>query len=256
MSTRRLLSPLKLAPFLAHLSLPRPVPAVLSRSELAPLSALSWFSASAVTFPATPESIVVSLESHSPPPFERITAPLAFFEAYLRLRPPAAELDLYLAQETPPAAFLPHLTPPSFLASSRITQSSLWIGLAPTLSPLHQDPDSNVLYQLAGIKLVRLLDPVRGKAVLDQVRGTDQGSRLRGEEMMSGEAGGERDRLERVVWDNSHDHDGLLEAKIEPGEALFIPKGWWHAVRGVNPDDSNSSESPRPVTASVNWWFR
>ncbi|KAL2430462.1 hypothetical protein ABEF95_008222 [Exophiala dermatitidis] len=37
-----------------------------------------------------------------------------------------------------------------------------------------------------------------------------------------------------------------FQVELGIGEALFIPKGWWHSVKGVGDG----------VTASVNWWFR
>lgn len=241
------LAPLALAPFLAHVAAANPTPAMLARTAFAPLPALGWFSRTSISFPdAAPDSTIASLESHAPPPFKRISAPLSFFAAYLALRPPQSQLDLYLAQQVPPPSFLPDLPPPPFLATDRIAHTSLWIGLSPTISPLHEDPDHNILYQLAGRKVVRMLDPARGKEVLAQVRGTATGSRLRGDEMMSAEPGGERDRLEQAVWGA---HEGV-EAMLHEGESLLIPRGWWHAVRGVGEGDA------RQVTASVNWWFR
>ncbi|KAK4705940.1 hypothetical protein P7C70_g266, partial [Phenoliferia sp. Uapishka_3] len=250
MTTR--LRPAGLNSLLAHLETNAKQPAsgltplMLSRSAFPPLPALEWFKDGKINFPDAPDAIV-NLESHSPT-FSRLSAPLSFFASYLSLRPPSDQLDLYLAQSTPPPTFLPHLAPPPFIAPDRLTTSSLWIGLSPTISPLHQDPDHNILYQLAGRKLVRLLDPKRGGEVLDEVRGTGKGARLRGEEMMSREPGGERDQLERIIWEGSEG----LEAEIHVGESLFIPQGWFHAVRGV----SESSGDERQVTASVNWWFR
>ena len=55
---------------------------------------------------------------------------------------------------------------------------------------------------------------------------------------------------------SSHDPWGsfrqnhALEAQIGMGDTLFIPRGWWHAVRGIE------DRSPGTVVASVNWWFR
>ena len=65
-------------------------------------------------------------------------------------------------------------------------------------------------------------------------------------------AGPERELLHRAVWEaDASDLTALVirygqEAEVGLGEALFIPKGWWHSVKGVG----------SAVTASVNWWFR
>lgn len=70
-----------------------------------------------------------------------------------------------------------------------------------------------------------------------------------GEGMMVGEG---RERGERVVWGDGVEGDGLegegwgYEVLLGRGDALFIPKGWWHSVKGVG----------EGVTGSVNWWFR
>lgn len=71
--------------------------------------------------------------------------------------------------------------------------------------------------------------------------------------------GPERALLERAVWgfeggdgevgigesDESFSDRGL-ECVVRPGDALFIPKGFWHSIKGVG----------QGITGSVNWWFR
>ncbi|KAF2761495.1 Clavaminate synthase-like protein [Pseudovirgaria hyperparasitica] len=37
-----------------------------------------------------------------------------------------------------------------------------------------------------------------------------------------------------------------LETTIGPGDALYIPKGWWHSVKGLG----------QGIVGSANWWFR
>ncbi|KAJ5149361.1 hypothetical protein N7448_000939 [Penicillium atrosanguineum] len=70
---------------------------------------------------------------------------------------------------------------------------------------------------------------------------------FRGEEMMQGQ---ERALLDEMVWSTpaSAGSDGGVgyEAHLGTGDGLFIPKGWWHSIKGVG----------EGVTASVNWWFR
>ena len=64
--------------------------------------------------------------------------------------------------------------------------------------------------------------------------------------MMVGE---EKDRLQKAIW-GEDDSNGTpasgVEARLESGDGLFIPLGWWHAVHGYGAN----------VNASVNWWFR
>jgi ribosomal protein L16 Arg81 hydroxylase len=56
--------------------------------------------------------------------------------------------------------------------------------------------------------------------------------------------GPERDTLDEAVWGPGVSE--CFEATVSPGDALFIPKGWWHSIKSIGTD----------ITASVNWWFR
>ncbi|KAJ3558523.1 hypothetical protein NPX13_g9687 [Xylaria arbuscula] len=126
--------------------------------------------------------------------------------------------------------------------------SSIWLGLQPTYTPLHRDPNPNLFCQLAGWKAVRLLRPEVGQSVFEQVRrslGTAVNSRFRGPEMMHGP---ERDRLHRAIWGEPDGLRDIWQATVSPGDALFIPQGWWHSIRSVGYDAE--------LNASANWWFR
>jgi hypothetical protein len=128
--------------------------------------------------------------------------------------------------------------------------SSLWLGLEPTYTPLHRDPNPNLFCQLCSTKTVRLLPPRQGQSVYESVQkrlGRWGNSRFRENEMMEGS---ERIMLHEEVWE-SFDRDTygeILEAHLEPGDALFIPLGWWHSVK--------SKFSDGRLNGSVNWWFR
>ena len=65
---------------------------------------------------------------------------------------------------------------------------------------------------------------------------------FRGDEMMEGP---ERDALDEAVWGDEVRGEGY-EAMVSCGDALFIPKGWWHSIKSVGSD----------ISGSVNWWFR
>jgi hypothetical protein len=143
--------------------------------------------------------------------------------------------------------------------------SSLWLGRPPTYTPLHRDPNPNLFMQLAGTKIVRLFRPEIGDAVFNRainlLRQSKTGQQtlpdhhsrsasFRGEEMMMGR---ERSILHDLVWSDpssTNDNSSILqhtqEARLGLGQVLFIPKGWWHSVKGVGDG----------VTASANWWFR
>lgn len=208
--------------------------------------------------------------------FLRFPAPLALLDAAIKFnleRPDAGVQKLYVAQA--PLNDLPQelqsdLPVPKivkYAGKGDTYGSSIWLGLEPTYTPLHRDPNPNLFIQLCGNKVVRLLPPANGDRLFRQVqtklgRTLHSNSRLRGPEMMDGP---ERDLMHEVVWQK----DGLLgeqasqgteetspgilsskmqEAILRPGDAIFIPKGWWHSVK--------SEDGAGRLNASVNWWFR
>lgn len=166
---------------------------------------------------------------------------------------PSPNARIYIAQaslsDLPPAMQADLPTPEIVLKAGKgdIYDSSIWLGQAPTYTPLHRDPNPNLFVQLGGKKIVRLYAPRVGNAVFSKVQeqiGGSASATMRGVEMMQGE---EKKLLEQEVWSDSQDTiAGAWQAELDAGDALFIPKGWWHSVKGVG-DDMNGS---------VNWWFR
>lgn len=231
---------------------PRPAP-------LTPF--LTWLS----TSPSPNHQILSALllaETQTPPTshptFHRFSAPLALLLAGLAFNhqsppPPHRLQQLYIAQ-APLSALPPQLqsdipTPLLVQQSGKgdVYDSSLWMGLQPTYTPWHRDPNPNFFCQLASSKAVRLMPPRRGEGLFLEVRskiGGVGGSRIRGEEMMQGE---ERRVLFDAVWGGGAPGE-MREVRLGRGDVMFIPKGWWHSLR--------SDGSQGGLNASVNWWFR
>ena len=162
--------------------------------------------------------------------------------------------QLYIAQSdirSLPSSLTDDLPVPDIVSQvgkGDIYNSSIWLGLQPTYTPLHRDPNPNLFCQLAGLKAVRLLRPRAGQSVFQDVRrslGIVGNSRFRGPEMMDGP---ERDGLHRAVWGEQDGSREIWQATLSPGDALFIPQGWWHSVRSVGHEAE--------LNASANWWFR
>ena len=175
---------------------------------------------------------------NEPPTFERFEAPLSLLLAYMD-GPAPPDLHMYLAQHSLadlPAALQADLpTPPLLndLGSGDIYASSLWMGTSPTRTPLHRDPNPNLFVQLAGQKVVRLMRPKIGRGVYERAKlkaGGGGRANMRGEEMM---VGAEMQALEEAVWNAQDEHAEGVEAELEAGDGLYIPLGWWHAVRGT-----------------------
>ncbi|KAM0747153.1 Clavaminate synthase-like protein [Meredithblackwellia eburnea MCA 4105] len=310
---------LHLSSFLQCISHPRPRPAVLaSCSTETILPAQSWFLTPQPELPPCPP---LQFESYSPQPdssgssrltFTQPTLPIEFFNAYLKLKPPADVLSLYLAQTALPDSWESSFPAPSWLeregdvdlggtsgvagrgegkeasddllgstsggfpsSRRRIGRKSVWIGLTETNTPLHCDPEHNFLLQLAGRKVVRLVSPSLGERWIGRAVGGISSQRkargmgqLRGEEMMD-LASPEYEKSQRI-WESedaveailslhaeNDDRSGkqqqdVIEAVLDQGMGLFIPRGWWHAVKGVAKDPTSQE---REVNASVNWWF-
>lgn len=194
---------------------------------------------------------LVTLELTRPAPtvaepatFDRFQAPLALLLTYMAApEPPSARM--YLAQHSLadlPAPLQADLPTPALVATlgrGDVYASSLWMGRPPTCTPLHRDPNPNLFVQLAGTKTVRLLRPDLGRAVYERARAQTQAqvgrggrANMRGEEMM---VGGEMEALEDAIW--GHGDAGMavqgVEAQLDPGDGLYIPLSWWHAVRGT-----------------------
>lgn len=201
-----------------------------------------------------------------PSTFERFEAPLSLLLAHMT-GPPTPDLRIYLAQHSLadfPAPLQADMPTPEILTKlgrGDVYASSLWMGRPPTRTPLHRDPNPNLFVQLAGQKIVRLMRPVVGRGVYERARlkaGGDGRANIRGDEMM---AGAEMEALEDSVWGKQDEAVEGVEAQLSAGDGLYIPLGWWHAVRGIGAG-ANASVSGfawRKTCADsmqVNWWFR
>lgn len=204
--------------------------------------------------------------------FDRLQGPLAILLADLKTKGTHPKgPSIYLAQHDLrdlPAELQADLPTPDLISragNGDLYGSSLWLGRPPTYTPLHKDPNPNILMQLAGVKIVRLFCPDIGRAIFDHAQSlvnrqqaaihpsshlSMSSASYRGDEMMKG---AERTILHDLVWAGSSGHaasDVVLthahDAVLHVGQALFIPKGWWHSVKGIGTG----------VTASANWWFR
>lgn len=188
--------------------------------------------------------------------FQRAEAPLGIFLEWTKHATLETPERLYLAQASFASlsqAMTEDLPIPEIVAKAGtgdVYDTNIWMGIAPTYTPLHRDPNPNLFVQLAGHKIVRMLPPDAGDKVFASVQqklGRSASASFRGEEMMTGE---EKSMLEAEVWDDSpevnSETDKGYEAHVWDGDGLFIPKGWWHSIKGVDGG----------ILASVNWWFR
>ncbi|KAJ7090311.1 hypothetical protein B0H15DRAFT_838071 [Mycena belliarum] len=106
---------------------------------------------------------------------------------------------------------------------------NLWLGPKGTVSPAHTDPYYNMYVQVVGYKTVWVAPPscsagmyANGNTAEVDVFATDQRHRPKFTEHVAGRGMSER---------------------LGPGDMLYLPAGWWHAMRG----ESRSS--------SISMWF-
>ncbi|KAH6678534.1 hypothetical protein B0J14DRAFT_474155 [Halenospora varia] len=181
--------------------------------------------------------------------FHRFNAPLSLFLEACQHHPRLRKLYIAQAQIVDlPKELQDDLRTPKIVKEAGkgdIYDANIWMGIPPTYTPLHRDPNPNLFVQLASSKCIRLFEPGLGRSIfwtVQQQIGQNSSSTFRGEEMMEGP---ERDALDMAVWGENTPYEGL-EVIVAPGDALFIPQGWWHSIKSVGED----------VNASVNWWFR
>lgn len=175
--------------------------------------------------------------------FQRGEAPFDVFLDWAENATEKTNERIYLAQASirelpqPLKDDLP--TPELVLKAGKgeIYDTSLWLGISPNYTPLHKDPNPNLFVQLAGSKVVRLLPPEAGCEIFTAVQaalGRSTSASFRGTEMMEGE---EKALLEAAIWNSSaQENDHVFagqEAHLSCGDGLFIPKGWWHSVKGI-----------------------
>ncbi len=103
---------------------------------------------------------------------------------------------------------------------------NVWWGTAGTVTRLHFDSYDNLLCQVGGYKWVRLFPPDAAPTLyaLPPIGAAAQGN----VSAVNVEA---PDATAHPLYDPSRGVDALLG----PGDALFIPRGWWHWVRSLCP---------------------
>jgi lysine-specific demethylase 8 len=188
---------------------------------------------------------------------------------------------VYLAQHDL-LAQIPHLAQdihqPEYCSLGQpVHASNTWIGPSGTVTPLHTDPEQNLLCQVVGRKYIRLYAPEQSPALCGGGDGGDNNPNssltlntspvdvdthplLEGKmvESVNEEAGGSSDKskhTEGLGFRVSHKEESrieyplyasepFLDCILESGEMLYIPGRWWHYVKSLS------------TSASVNFWWK
>jgi hypothetical protein len=176
--------------------------------------------------------VQVQVARTSDPDYERLkdehVAMMPFDQFIDRINRPGAGNEAYLTAYNAPAnakALAPLHADLGFLEDYLTREVAdphgmMWIGPAGTFTPLHHDLTNNLLLQLVGRKQVLLAAPGETPRLYND---RHVFSRI-------------RDLTEPGVVETYPKLNGLRvhRVRMQPGDALFIPLGWWHQVIGLD----------------------
>ena len=164
---------------------------------------------------------------------------LRFGELIDWLRKDEASNDIYLtaynsgANAAALAALWDDMAPIALL-DSRERDGFFWLGPRGTLTPWHHDLTNNLLVQVIGRKRVRMVPPWAF-------------ARMKNSRHCFSDWGNEA----LPAGEGDTQVPPALETVIGPGEAIFLPVGWWHQVEALDLSASMSFTSFRRSNAHV-----
>ena len=139
------------------------------------------------------------------------------------LRPDEASNDVYLTaynSGTNAVALAPlwkDIGDVAILERRGESDGFLWLGPRGTLTPWHHDLTNNLLVQVLGQKRVRMAPPWAWARMRNSTHCfSDWGN----EPLPAGQGDAER--------------PPVIECIVGPGEAIFLPVGWWHQVEALS----------------------
>ena len=156
------------------------------------------------------------------------------------LREDEASNDIYLtaynsgANAAALAPLWDDLAPIDLLAPRSDRDGFFWLGPRGTLTPWHHDLTNNLLVQVVGRKRVRMAPPW----ALARMKNSRHCFSDWGNEPLAPGAG-------------DAETPPVIETVIGPGEAVFLPVGWWHQVEALDLSASMSFTNFRRPNAHV-----
>ncbi len=131
-----------------------------------------------------------------------------------------------------PEALCADAPPPPYLSAVTVQNAKLWIGPVGMVSSLHRDLADNLHAQVSGRKRFTLVAPHQSACVYPNsfFDSVPNGCRVDIERPDHARF----PRLREAV---------MFVAELDPGDVIYIPRGWWHHVRTLD------------LSISVNFWW-
>jgi hypothetical protein len=107
---------------------------------------------------------------------------------------------------------------PEYLRDDPASRGFFWFGPKGTVTPLHHDLTNNLMAQVRGRKLVRLIAPYELPSLYNDRHCYSAVN------------------LDKIDYDRFplFRNVTVIDVEIGPGDLLFLPVGWWHHVRGLD----------------------
>jgi lysine-specific demethylase 8 len=134
-------------------------------------------------------------------------------------------------------------------ASGDIYRRTMWVGPSGSFTPFHRDPNVGIYTQIVGRKVFHLLPPTEDVvACLEpSARELHKNTSTIPVSVRAVFEGGEGTRAMDRCRENlskAFEAPGACEARLEQGDSVLIPEGWWHSAEGDG------------VGVGVNAWFK
>jgi hypothetical protein len=145
------------------------------------------------------------------------------------------DIQLYLSQLPIDLLYqslsLPTLPLPIIFQTLTVFQINIWINLTAVKSSLHYDSNHNLLIVYEGYKDLILISPQHSSALSSHPVHS----------LSCNHSNLTSDELEKVI---QQQEIPVYRIRVNQGEAIFIPEGWWHQV------------SSGSCSYAMNYWFR
>ncbi|ACY13859.1 Transcription factor jumonji [Haliangium ochraceum DSM 14365] len=131
----------------------------------------------------------------------------------------------YITAHSLPDELLEWIEYPPFFPREAFVRPKMWMGPSHTETPLHRDLIDNFLAQVWGFKQMRLISPAHTAklyAIAENLNPYYQPSQL------------DADRPDLAQFPMCADVP-YTDCVLSPGDILYLPAGWWHRVRSLEP---------------------